>query len=59
MEPRLAHVQAQDAVVHARPEQDRTHDAGCAHQDQERGGPDPNLQAELSRGNLRKLRHEH
>ncbi|CAN9265006.1 unnamed protein product [Alternaria alternata] len=37
----------------------RTDDAGCAHQDQERGGPDPDFQAELSRGHLWKLCHEH
>jgi hypothetical protein len=47
MEPGRAVIEAQDAVVHARYEQDRTHDARCAHQDQERGGPYIDLQAEL------------
>jgi succinate dehydrogenase (ubiquinone) iron-sulfur subunit len=42
-----------DAVLHPRPEQDRTYDVGRAHQDQERDGPDPYFQAKLQRGHLR------
>jgi hypothetical protein len=47
MEPRRAIIQAAHAVVHARPEQDGAYDAGRIDQDQERGGPDIDLQAEL------------
>lgn len=59
LEPRRACQQAKDAVIQPGLEQDRAYDAGRAHQNQERDGPDSYIPKELQRGYLRKLRHEH
>merc|ERR1712000_376944 len=53
LEPRGAQREASHAVVHPRSQQDRPHDARCAHPHQERVGPYLDLPKELPRGYLR------
>ncbi len=53
MEPRRAHVKAEDADIYAGLEQDGAHGARCVDPDQERGGPNVDLPTQLSRGHLR------
>lgn len=59
MESRRADQQAQDAELHARSQQNRADDAGCADQDQERGRSHTHVQEKLSRGHLWELCDEY
>ncbi len=59
MGSRLPRRQAPHAGVRRGPQPVRAHGPGRAHQDQERGGPHPDLPQVLQGGHLRIVRNEH